>query len=87
MLDQLPRVSFPASARLGAKIHEVVGVIVAVTHNIVLGVVKEREELVVETSFAFRGELVPEAPHAGAEDGPEVVHVLSWGHPVRLCVS
>lgn len=49
-----------------------------------LGVVEQRQKLAVETRFAFRGELVPEAPHAGAEDGPEIVHVLAGWHPIFL---
>jgi hypothetical protein len=50
----------------------------------VFRVVQEREELLVETGLAFRGQLVPEAPHAGPEDGPEIVHVLARRHPVTL---
>lgn len=82
MLNQLPCITLSSCTRFAAKIHKVVRVIITRTHNIVLGVVQKREELVIETGLAFGGELVPEAPHARAEDRPEIVHVLSRRHPI-----
>jgi hypothetical protein len=81
MLDQFPRISFATGTRFASKVNKVIRIIITVTHNIVFGVVQQGKKLVVETGFAFRGELVPEAPHAGAEDGPEVVHVFARWHP------
>jgi hypothetical protein len=81
MLDQFPRIALATSTRLASKVNKVIRVIVSVTHNIMFGMVQQGQELVVETGFAFTGELVPEAPHAGAEDGPEIVHVIAGWHP------
>jgi hypothetical protein len=81
MLDQFPRIALATGTRLASKVNKVVRVIITVTHNIVFGVVQQGQELVVETCFAFRRELVPKAPHAGAEDGPEIVHVFTGWHP------
>lgn len=84
VLDQLLGIAFATSTRLASKVNEVIRVVVPITHNVVLGVVQEGQELVIETGFAFRGELVPEAPHAGAEDGPEIIHVFSRRHPISI---
>jgi hypothetical protein len=70
VLDQLFGVAFTASTGLGTKVHEIVGFIIAFTEDIMLRVVQKGEELVVETSLAFGGELVPKSPHAAAENGP-----------------
>lgn len=42
------------------------------------GVVEEWGEFIEEALFAFGGELVVEAPEAGAEEGKPVVCVGSW---------
>jgi hypothetical protein len=45
---------------------------------------EERKKLVVEAILAFARELVPKAPHARAEYGPEIIHVFSGRHPVLI---
>ena len=84
MLDQLPGIALTPCTRLAANIHEVVGFIISITHNFGLGVMQERQELAVETFFPFSGQLEVESPHATAENGPQVVHILTRGHPIRL---
>jgi len=59
MFDQLFRISFTPRTRLATKINEVIGVVVSLSHDIVLSVVQERQELIVEASLAFTRELVP----------------------------
>ncbi len=79
--DELLGVASAARAGPGAQVDEVVRVVVAGAQDVVLGVVEQREELGVEAGFAFGGELVPEAPEPGSEDGPEVVYVFARWHP------
>lgn len=43
--------------------------------------VEEGQEFVEEAAAAEGGELVGEAPHAGAQEGEVIVHVLGGGHP------
>lgn len=84
MRNQLLRVSLASRTLLAAEVDEVIRIIVPLGHDMVLGVVEQRQELVVETLLAFLGELVPETPHARAKDGPEIIHVLSRRHPIKL---
>lgn len=53
VLDTLARIAFATGCRLGADVHEVVGLVIASAHDLELGVVQQREELVEETSLAF----------------------------------
>lgn len=87
MLNQLPRISLTASTGFASKVDEIIGVVVTLTHHIVLGMVQQREELGVEAGFAFRRELVPESPQTAAEDSPEIIHVLSRWHPTYVNLS
>ena len=41
-------------------------------------------EIAKVSSLALGGELVPEAPHAGAEDREPIVHVLSGRQPINV---
>lgn len=45
------------------------------------GVVQDGQEFFEEAGAAFRGELIVEAPEAGAELGEEGVDVFAGGHP------
>ena len=47
-----------------------------------LGVVKQRKELVEQALLAFLGELPVEAVHAAPEHGAEIVQVLLGGDPI-----
>ena len=82
MLNQTLRVPLAARTGLRADVHEVPGVFVIGTEDLVLGVVQEGDELVEEALPAFLGELPVEAVDAAPEHGAEVVHVFLGGHPV-----
>lgn len=81
ILNRFPCIPFSATGRLRADVDEVPGVLVAGAHYGGLGVVEEGQEFVEEAAAAEGGELVGEAPHAGAQEGEVIVHVLGGGHP------
>lgn len=87
MLNQLLRIALAPRTRLATKVHEVVRIVVTITHHVVLGVMQEWQELVVKASLAFPRKLVPQSPHATAEDSPEIIHVLPRRHPVFFISS
>ena len=87
MLDQLPRISLSTRRRLAAQVDEIVGIVVSLTHYVLLGVVQEREELLEEALLAFDRELVVESPEATAEYGPEAIDVCSGWEPVSCLAS
>lgn len=82
MLNQLPGVPFSPRAGFAPEVHEVVGIIVAIAHDVVLGVVQQWHEFREEPVAALGGELVVETPHAGADGREEVVYIFTWGKPV-----
>jgi hypothetical protein len=84
LLDEFPGVASPSAARLGSEIDEVVTVIVSGTHDLELGVMQQRHQLVIKSFLAFGGQLVVQSPHSGAQQGQPVVQVLPWACPVDL---
>ena len=89
VLDQLRRIPPAAAAGLGAQVDEVVAVVIAVAHDIVLGVVQQGQQLLVVSPAALGGELPREAPQAAAQRRPPIVHGLAGKDPgqQRLRVS
>lgn len=63
-----------------------VGIVVSGSHYLGFGVVQQRQELVEEAVLAFGREEEVQAPHAAAEDGEVVVHVVAWRHPAQRLV-
>ena len=82
ILNQLGRVPAPAPAGLGAQVDEVVAVVVAVAHDVALGVVQQGQQLAVIAAAALGRQLPIEAPHAAAQRRPPVVHGLAGREPV-----
>lgn len=89
--DEFSSIPFASCGFLSADVHEVPGLVVAVSHDAGLGMVQQGQELVEEALLTFGGELVLQAPHSRPEDGEEVVHVVAGRHPVisstNLCFS
>ena len=84
--DQFLGVALPAAGGPGAEIDEVPALGVAVAHDLLLGRVQQGQELVEEALLPLGAELEVEPPHAAAEDGEPVVHVLPGRHPQRDAV-
>ena len=83
VLEELARVSLAASVRLGADVHEVVAVIVAVSHDLLLSTGQKGQHLPVVAPATFLGELEVELQHTTPEHGPPPVGVASRGLPAR----
>lgn len=81
VMDRLGCVALAARARLGSNVHQIPGVVLAGTQDVVFGGVQDGEEFGEEAGAAFGGELVVQAPHAAAQVGAPVVHVFARGHP------
>lgn len=84
-LDELARVAAALARGLGANVDEVVAVVVAVAHDLVLGLVQPGEQLGKVAVSPARREQVVEPPRARAQQGEPVVRVRGGRGPV-LCV-
>lgn len=81
MLNELASVTFTTSSRASAEVHEVPRLKLAIAQSGVHSIVEEGKELVEETTLAFSGEAVVEAPEPAAADSQVVIHVLARRHP------
>jgi len=70
-LNQLSRIPLPPRTRFTAQVHEIIRIVVAITHDIMFGIVQQGHEFIEESVAAFGGELVVESPHARAEGGED----------------
>lgn len=82
MSQKLAGVASAACVGFRANVPEVVAIVVTVTHDLGLGVVQGRVQLIKESLSTFFRELVPQTPCAAPESGQPVIICGSRGHPV-----
>lgn len=79
VLHELPTISHPLTSGSRTKINKVESL--AAWQDSFHGLMQKRKELFEPSRSALFIKLEEQFPHSRAEDGPPVVHVLSWWHP------
>lgn len=82
MFNQFPRITLTSGSRFGTEIDKIPSLALVRCKSLKKCVMQERDELFVEAGLAFRGELIPEPPHATSEEGEPIVAFFAWGHPI-----
>lgn len=76
-LEKLASVATASGVRLGAQVHEIIGILLPITQDLGLGVVEQRHELAEVALPALGRQLQVEPPHARAEESQPVVRMLA----------
>ena len=84
MLDYLSCKTLATSSFLSPDVDKVPSIIITITKNLVLGIMKKGKEFLKEADSSLEAQLVIQAPHAAPEDGEPIVHVFAGWHPTSL---
>lgn len=84
VLNELASMALSTATRPSANVYQVPGLEFSIAERGMHRVVEKGDELAKEATLAFSRQAEVQAPHARAEYGEIVIHVLAWWHPIEM---